>query len=106
MRARDAEVALAFLAEQGMVEVASDIITVPARFRPPERKDSVRARVDRTPGNAEARFAAGRCHGRGCPSRWRAAGGRGTKPLHATSMFYPSDEDRDAVTAPPVPGLG
>ena len=39
-------------------------------------------------------------------SRWRVAGGRGTNPLHATSMFYPSDEDRDAVTAPPVPGLG
>ena len=30
--ARDAEVALAFLVEQGMVEVAGDTITVPARF--------------------------------------------------------------------------
>jgi predicted deacylase len=30
--ARDAEVALAFLVEQGMVEVAGDEITVPARF--------------------------------------------------------------------------
>jgi predicted deacylase len=29
---RDAEVALAFLVEQGMVEVAGDTITVPARF--------------------------------------------------------------------------
>ena len=32
MPARDAEVALAFLVEQGMVEVAGDTITVPARF--------------------------------------------------------------------------
>jgi predicted deacylase len=30
--ARDAEVALAFLVEQGMVEVAGDTITVPASF--------------------------------------------------------------------------
>jgi hypothetical protein len=30
--ARDAEVALAFLVDQGMVEVAGDTITVPARF--------------------------------------------------------------------------
>ena len=30
--ARDPEVALAFLVEQGMVEVAGDTITVPARF--------------------------------------------------------------------------
>ena len=30
--ARDAEAALAFLVEQGMVEVAGDTITVPARF--------------------------------------------------------------------------
>jgi hypothetical protein len=30
--ARDADVALAFLVEQGMVEVAGDEITVPARF--------------------------------------------------------------------------
>jgi hypothetical protein len=30
--ARDAEVALAFLVEQGMVEVAGDEITVPASF--------------------------------------------------------------------------
>jgi predicted deacylase len=32
MPARDAEAALAFLVEQGMVEVAGDQITVPARF--------------------------------------------------------------------------
>ena len=32
MPARDAEAALAFLAEQGMVEVAGDTITVPASF--------------------------------------------------------------------------
>ena len=32
MPVRDAEVALAFLVEQGMVEVADDTITVPARF--------------------------------------------------------------------------
>jgi hypothetical protein len=32
MPARDAEAALAFLVEQGMVEVAGDTITVPARF--------------------------------------------------------------------------
>jgi hypothetical protein len=32
MPARDAEVALAFLVEQGMVQVAGDTITVPARF--------------------------------------------------------------------------
>ena len=32
MPARDAEVALAFLVEQGMVEVAGDTITVPASF--------------------------------------------------------------------------
>jgi hypothetical protein len=30
--ARDAEAALAFLVDQGMVEVAGDEITVPARF--------------------------------------------------------------------------
>jgi predicted deacylase len=30
--ARDAEAALAFLVEQGMVEVAGDTITVPASF--------------------------------------------------------------------------
>ena len=30
--ARDAEAALAFLVEQGMVEVADDTVTVPARF--------------------------------------------------------------------------
>jgi hypothetical protein len=30
--ARDAEVALAFLVEQGMAEVTDDTITVPARF--------------------------------------------------------------------------
>ena len=39
--ARDAEVALAFLVEQGMVEVAGDVITVPASFwsggQPPDR---------------------------------------------------------------------
>ena len=34
--ARDAEVALAFLVEQGMVEVADDKITVPGRFLPPD----------------------------------------------------------------------
>jgi hypothetical protein len=32
MPARDAEAALAFLVDQGMVEVAGDEITVPARF--------------------------------------------------------------------------
>ena len=32
MPTRDAEVALAFLVELGMVEVAGDTITVPARF--------------------------------------------------------------------------
>jgi hypothetical protein len=32
MPARDAEAALAFLVEQGMVEVAGDQITVPASF--------------------------------------------------------------------------
>jgi hypothetical protein len=43
---------------------------------------------------------------RGCPIRWQVAGGRGTNPLHATSMFCSWDEDRDAVTAPPAPDLG
>jgi len=32
MPARDADVALAFLVDQGMVEVVGDEITVPARF--------------------------------------------------------------------------